>query len=294
MATAAESMYNPAMLPQETVSPPPDVLVTGHHLQKTGYKVYRPHGSGNWLVTYTLGGRGLYRRPGVELRVEPGDLVLLAPGALHDYSVPPNGSWEFLWAHFHPRLEWLSWWRLPEVGSGLYRVSFRTRSARERARQAFLKLHSDARSSGEMQHSLALNGLEEVLLLAAREGGRSDRRIFDERVRQVLAIISEDLTASHGVPALAREVALSPSRLSHLFKQEVGDSVANTVQRLRLRQAARLLEYTVASVAAVSEDVGYGSPYYFSRQFRRHFGMSPSEYRAMVLGGAAIRGEGED
>src|SRR5205807_3225926 len=89
-----------------------------------------------------------------------------------------------------------------------------------------------------------------------------------------------DLAAPNTPGTLAREVDLSPSRLAHLFKQELGDSVTNTVLILRLRRAARLLEYTSRRVGAIAEDVGFSSAFYFSRQFHRHFGLSPRAYRA--------------
>ncbi len=280
MGATVEKLYYPAMQPVDGPYPPPDVLVTGHFREGFGYRVRRPGGSGNWLLTYTLEGMGLYRQPGVNLFAKPGDVVLLGPGAAHDYSVPEGGFWEFLWAHFQPRLGWLEWWRPRLVGDGLYLA--RLDDVGERARRAFLTLHADALSPGGLSRELALNGLEEVLLLAERESGSAGGRSVDPRVRRVLEVISSDLSARHDLPGLSAEVALSPSRLSHLFKQEVGDSVMGTVIRLRLRQAARLLEHTVDDVGAISREVGFGSPYYFSRRFRRHFGASPRQYRASV------------
>ena len=270
------------MQPVDGPYPPPDVLVTGHFREGFGYRVRRPGGSGNWLLTYTLEGRGLYRQPGVSLFAEPDDIVLLGPGAEHDYSVPEGGFWEFLWAHFQPRLGWFEWWDPRLVGDGLYLAHLDTVRGRERARRAFFALHADAVSPGGLSRELALNGLEEVLLLAEREGGYAGGRSVDPRVRRVLEVISSDLSAPLDVSGLARDVALSPSRLSHLFKQEVGDSVMGVVIRLRLRRAARLLEHTVDDVGAISRDVGFGSPNYFSRRFRRHFGVSPRQYRASV------------
>jgi AraC family transcriptional regulator, arabinose operon regulatory protein len=282
MGATVEKLYYPAMQPVEGPYPPPGVLVTGHFREGFGYRVRRPGGSGNWLLTYTLEGQGLYRQPGVSLYAEPGDVVLLGPGAAHDYSVPEGGLWEFWWAHFQPRLGWFEWWGPRPVGEGLYLARLDDGRDRERARRAFFALHADALSPGGLSRELALNGLEEVLLLTGREGGSGGGRPVDPRVRRVLDVISSDLQARHDVPGLAREVALSPSRLSHLFKQEVGDSVMGTVIQLRLRQAARLLEHTVDDVGAISREVGFGSPYYFSRRFRWHFGVSPRQYRASV------------
>lgn len=277
MGSMAEKLYYPAMRASEVPSPPPGVLVTGHFQERYGYRVRRPNGSGNWLLTYTLDGVGLYREPGPDLFVEPGDIVLLGPDTPHDYAVPEGGFWEFLWAHFQPRLEWLGWWS-PLVDEGLGLASLESLQSRERVRRSFLRLHADALAAGELARELALNGLEEVLLLAVREGAGG--RPVDPRVRKILDLISSDLAARYDVAGLAREVALSPSRLSHLFKEEVGDSVMGTVIRLRLSQAARLLEHTVDDVGAIAREVGFDSPYYFSRQFRRHFGMSPRQYRA--------------
>jgi AraC family transcriptional regulator of arabinose operon len=135
---------------------------------------------------------------------------------------------------------------------------------------------------GALQRELALNGLEEVLLLAVHENAQTGRRPPDPRVERVLELISHDLAAPHSLVTLAAEVGLSPSRLAHLFKHELGDSVTNTVLTLRLRQAARLLEYTSRRVGAIAGDVGFSSAFYFSRQFHRHFGLSPRAYRARM------------
>lgn len=256
--------------------------MSGHFRERPGYRVYRELGSGNWLLTLTLSGHGLYRHAGEKLLASAGDMVLLKPGVLHDYSVPRGDTWEFLWVHFHPRLEWFSWLNLPEDTSGLCRVSIRSAQSMQRAERAFERLQVDTRAYGGIQRELALNALEEVLLLAVHESELLTGRETDPRIQQVLSVISSNLSAELDITALARDVGLSPSRLAHLFKEEVGDSPARTILSLRMRQAARLLEHTVEPVNVISEQVGFNSPYYFSRQFHRLFGVSPRDYRKAV------------
>lgn len=299
-------MYNPAMYKQETASPPADILLTGHFNERYGYAVYRPRGSGSWLITYTLDGQGLYRQGELTLAANPGDIMLLQPGALHNYSVPAHGSWEFLWAHFQPRLHWLDWWQLPEVGQGLYKASIRSPNIQDRVRQAFLRCHNDAsvlptlgvqrkKSEGvqaqstyaeplnTLQSELALNSLEEVLLLTVRENMQAANRALDPRIQRILIIMTQNIQEQHSLESLAGEVALSPSRLAHLFKQEIGDSITNMLLHLRLNKAARLLELTSYSIKLVAEEVGFSSAFYFSRQFHQNFGVSPKAYRAAML-----------
>ncbi|WP_161981837.1 helix-turn-helix domain-containing protein [Dictyobacter alpinus] len=281
-----------------TASPPPEILVTGYFQECTGYKVYRPHGSGSWLITYTLSGRGLYRQPGLTVEALPGDLILLQPDALHDYSVPTGYTWEFFWAHFQPRMNWLSWWQLPASGRGLSKLSVSTPQVRERLRTTFLKLHTDAsvhfstlptnlRSSAEepistLQRELALNGLEELLLLAVREITQQQKPGLDPRIQFLLQLMARDLKSHYDLKTLGALVSLSPSRLSHLFKQETGTSLLNVLISLRLEKATRLLEFSTNTISTIAEDVGFNSSFYFSRQFHQHFGISPSMYRQEI------------
>lgn len=284
-----------SMEQRESESPPADVLVTGYNRETYGYATYRSHGSGNWLITYTLQGKGCYRQPGTQIWSEPGAIVLLRPGAVHDYTVPPDNLWHFHWAHFQPRLNWFAWWQFPEVGQGLYKVQLLNPQAQERIRLAFTQLHLDtslsspfqtepaANVSGMLQKELALNRLEEILLISMQHI-QAEKRPLDPRVKAILEYIAQDLSIPHTLDALAQRVSLSPSRLSHLFKQEVGDSVLNMILTIRLNQATRLLEFSSQSISRIAEEVGFGSLYYFSRQFRQRFGQSPRAYRQKTTG----------
>jgi AraC family transcriptional regulator, arabinose operon regulatory protein len=267
----------------ETAGPPPGILVSGHFDERPGYRAHRSHGRADWLIKYTLRGQGEYRQPDLSVLVRAGDLTLLAPGAYQDYSVPPGEEWEFLWAHFVPRSSWTGLLKLPEVGRGLHRLSVASPAARERIEAAFRRLHRDALGGlHPLGEELALNALEEVLLVAAGELTESGRAPFDPRVQRVLDLFSRDLAGAHTVETLAAAVFLSPSRLAHLFKEQTGQTVTDALRQLRLRQAARLLRHSGRSVQEIAAEVGFHCPFHFSRRFRQAFGVSPREYRQQV------------
>lgn len=277
--------------------PPPDKVLAGHFQERPGYAVHRPHGLRNWLLTLTVAGHGRYRWGDGELVTGPGDLVLVAPGVVQNYAVhaPPTAAetvWDFWWVHFQPRPAWFTWWRLPELSPGLHRAALGGVSL-QRAVAAFERLHADAQlvafpradapdaepGGNELRRELALGAVEEILLLTAAEVRRGRQLPLDPRIRDVLDMITNAPAHPHRVASLAKAVALSPSRLAHLFRHQVGDSIMNVVLTLRLARAAQLLDVTDRPVATIASQVGFASPYYFSRQFRQRFGVSPTQYR---------------
>ena len=305
MDGSVKNLYNLAMFATPTPSPPAELLVTGHFREPYGYRVTRPHGSGNWLLTYTVSGRGEFRLGDVVLHATAGDAVLLAPTTPHDYRTPAEGEvWEFLWAHFQSRPAWQSWLNLPEIAPGLFSAHIAVSDARERIRLAFLQTHTDARVSAlttldqnipgwdaaqtddqrfpllsTLEQEIALNSLERVLLLLACSYAQKQGSTYDARIHRIQELIATDLAAPHTLASLADAVALSPSRLGHLFRANTGRSVMQTLNAMRLHQAARLLETTPDSIEQIATRVGFQSAFYFSRIFHQAFGMSPRAYR---------------
>lgn len=67
--------------------------------------------------------------------------------------------------------------------------------------------------------------------------------------------------------------------LSRLFKRATGEPFNEFLMRVKMQKAAELLQDIGYTTHQVSEMVGYSSPKNFSRSFKRHFGVSPREYK---------------
>jgi AraC family transcriptional regulator of arabinose operon len=274
--------------------PPPSKLVTGHFHSGGDYRVVRPGGVGSWYLLYTAGGTGQFQIGGDKLTQRHGDLVLVSPGTEHDYGTVGT-NWETWWAHFQPRREWHSWWSLPQAMPGLSYVRLTRPSETDRLVSAFTRLHRDAQRAGlsptgdtelhpleqNLAVQLTMNGIEEVLLVAT-SSLRTDTRQLDARVQLVLDAVTSDPARPYTLTSLARLAQVSVSRLAHLFKEQVGDSIMNVVVGLRLQRASELIGATDMSVAQIARAVGFESPHYFSRQFGQRFGLSPTSYRRTV------------
>lgn len=90
--------------------------------------------------------------------------------------------------------------------------------------------------------------------------------------------LGEDIT----VKTLAGIVHLNPSYLSVLFKKEMGETISDYVNRLRIEKAKMLLQQG-AKVVDIAKQIGYQNPSYFSNQFRKATGRTPADYRKFIV-----------
>jgi len=78
---------------------------------------------------------------------------------------------------------------------------------------------------------------------------------------------------------LAQLAGYTPQHLNRTFRRELGVTPLQHLTKLRMEHAAALLAEGKLTVKAIASAVACEDPYYFSRQFRQHFGRSPVQYR---------------
>jgi AraC family transcriptional regulator of arabinose operon len=91
--------------------------------------------------------------------------------------------------------------------------------------------------------------------------------------------IREHLAVWYRVIDLANRSQLSPRYFSAKFKELLGITVQEYQVQCRLEKAEFLLHYGGMSVTETSNALGYKDVYYFSKQFKKHFGKNPSDIR---------------
>lgn len=78
---------------------------------------------------------------------------------------------------------------------------------------------------------------------------------------------------------VAEYVGISPCYFSKLFKDRFGMTFIDYVTDVRIARAKKEMADPNKSLKEICFLVGYNDPNYFSRVFKKHTGMSPSEYR---------------
>ncbi len=280
------------MTPKESIHPQVASLVTGHYREGPAYASWRAQGTGDWLLIATLSGGGRFGAEGKEVITGQGDLVLLPSGARHDYGTAPGRDhWELLWTHFHPRPDWAAWLRWPEAAPGLLSLTLDDPALWQTVLGRFADAHALATgtrpSSLRLRETFAMNALEEVLLWCDTRNPQSLFTPLDERVRQAMEYLAGHLAEPVTSEALAQFCGLSPSRLSHLFHAQTGQTPPQFLEGQRLGRARQLLELTSRPVGAIAAEVGYENPFYFTLRFKRATGLSPRDYRKASVSPAA-------
>jgi AraC-like DNA-binding protein len=104
-------------------------------------------------------------------------------------------------------------------------------------------------------------------------------------VRQIKQILEEHLYGALSVDDLSRAMAFSQSYLEKIFRKDTGQSLMAYYNRLKIDRAQKLIAEKRYTFTQISHLLGFSSVHYFSRAFRRHTGMSPSEYESTVRPG---------
>ena len=103
---------------------------------------------------------------------------------------------------------------------------------------------------------------------------------YDERIdARIAAFIEEHLSDELSVAILCRQFSLSRTELYALFKEYFGTTPADFIKERRMQKARMLLQHTHLSVGLVARQCGIPDYNYFSKQFRKIFGVSPSALR---------------
>ncbi|MDF1570560.1 MAG: two-component regulator propeller domain-containing protein [Bacteroidales bacterium] len=117
-----------------------------------------------------------------------------------------------------------------------------------------------------------------------RENVIQDRRRGEddsEFITTVQNLINEHLSNSNlDVEFLVEQMGISRTLFFKKVKASIGFSPNEYIRILRMKAAARMLSSSRNTINEIGFSIGYNDPNYFGKTFKKHFGITPSEYRA--------------
>ncbi|GGN97264.1 AraC family transcriptional regulator [Saccharibacillus kuerlensis] len=231
-------------------------------------------------------GRGAFVHEGQPYALETGDAFLIRPGRLVSYVSDANEPWRYRWIAFAGPLA--------EDAVRTAGLTPQHPVFRPAAESGILRLLSDTldvfRSRRAAAH-LASLGYLHLILAAAEDVVRGDSALPAAdtagrlAVKQMIRYMTDQYAHPVSIEDMCQSLGYNRAYLSRMFKKETGVAPVTYLLRLRIDKARGLLrERPDLSVQQIASSVGLTDPLYFSRQFQRLYGKSPTAYRESVLG----------
>jgi AraC-like DNA-binding protein len=98
-------------------------------------------------------------------------------------------------------------------------------------------------------------------------------------IDQALHYIKDNYREKISVEDIAAQVQISSSHLFAVFKKQMGVSPISFLNSYRMSIASELLKGTTKSINQIAAEVGIDDSIYFNKIFKKHYQMSPTEYR---------------
>lgn len=217
---------------------------------------------------------------GAEHRLEPGSILLVKPFRKHHTRISKGGVLKGINLNFSPGSLLPDIMRLDDVASDedgdATRVAALLVDILDETRHFLAGAHNCA----DAYLSLAL---VELLRLDSEDKRQASEAPADSatrlRIDQCAQLIREQYAENLTLETLAEQLAVSPYHLSHSFSEHTGTTISAYITSVRMRRAAALLTTTSGPLREVASAVGYSDEFYFSKVFKRHFGMPPGTYR---------------
>jgi transcriptional regulator GlxA family with amidase domain len=113
-------------------------------------------------------------------------------------------------------------------------------------------------------------------------------RLRSSLLEEANAIVERDYASDLSLDDIARRVASSRRQLQRAYAEIGNTTFRDHLTKVRMDRAAELLATRMFTVREVAHRVGYRQPAQFAKAFRRHRGLSPSDFRA---GGGSLGGQ---
>jgi len=98
-------------------------------------------------------------------------------------------------------------------------------------------------------------------------------------LQRAKAYIDENLAEDIKVAEVARRAGVSPSQLQRIFRDAINMTCSTYLTTARMTKAKELIAGTDRPITEIAFEVGYNDSNYFSTAFRKHEGVTPSQYR---------------
>ncbi|MCO5236615.1 MAG: AraC family transcriptional regulator [Chitinophagaceae bacterium] len=230
----------------------------------------------DYVLIYCVSGTGWYRFNNKKIPLRSNHFVLLPRKTAVELGTDHSKEWSFYFVKFNGT-----------IGEDMYTYLLRDKSNNNFTTPPLVGRIAQFRDI--MHHLNLMENIENLLYANFRFYsflGTFRLTVFnylkkdtDNIIERCILIMKQHLHENITLDQLAKEVCVSASYLSALFRQKTHYSPIQLFNSLKIQRASQMLKSTKTPVKQIAEEMGYTDQYSFSRSFKQVMGTSPKNFR---------------
>ena len=213
--------------------------------------------------------------------LQPGDVILIPPGAIHGthYSTERHGrilvNFTF---HYVPK------GLVETISQEPYH--YRCEETRNDVAQIFEKIEKETLNPDSFSEDAIRSLLAQLIIMIVRHArGEEPVAPANSFIETVINYVQNNYQDSFSLDDIARECRISKVHLSRYFKKKVGIGLNRYITIYRMKKAKELLlVQDKMSICDIAYDCGFNDSNYFSWLFKKTYGVTPLQYRKNTKG----------
>jgi len=249
------------------------ITACGHYPKALGHRMRRKDPQDH-LIIYCLDGAAQAVIGKRQYAVSAGDLLIMPSGVPHHYESDAKAPWTIYWMHIQGLTSHLFMRRL----SSEYGVrNIGIHQAITDAFDRLLTMHK-----GQPKLEKYIESAQQGRLLLSQFIAPTVSQPTTTSEQHIHTLFNSRLSENCSLEFLAEQLNISRTSLRRLTQQYFKQSPIAYFNRLKMERAALMIEQTELSIGAIAKGLGFQDALYFSRAFKKHHGLSPTNFKKRI------------
>lgn len=255
-------------------------LTAGTLKAESNYEV-KPRILPDYYLVWLTAGRGMLQSGGKNIPIASGDVFFLFPNTVHSYQTDPNDLIEMFWIGFSGGSA-KSLMNATGLTPGCPVCAASGKQSVKHSLELLTQIQEEDSVGSYMDACGKLLSVLGKLL-------PQDTALYRSAIHKLqspIATIAHNYINTHyseaiSVSELSKQLGVSRTTLTKLFRAELGQSPGEYIQYVRMKHAVTLLSETQLSIHQIAGRVGFADSLYFSKVFSQNYGVPPSRFREL-------------